>query len=228
MTGRRRSPRAESTGGVRRNASHRVGWNSGTARREVACPCSADPSRERLSAVAGCSATPTSRPSTPSPPPSAIRRFRKGETVFHQGDPGDALFIVASGSVKVVLPSRRGRRAGDRRDPRRGRVLRRAGDPRRRAAFGDDRRDRADRDARPPSRRVPRADRQRAGAAPGAAGLARDGDPPADRPRRGPPLPRPARPPRVADRAARRSSASPTPDGASGSPGRTPSPSWPG
>jgi len=37
-----------------------------------------------------------------------LRRFRKGETVFHQGDPGDALFIVASGSVKVVLPSDEG------------------------------------------------------------------------------------------------------------------------
>ena len=37
-----------------------------------------------------------------------VRRFRKGETVFHQGDPGDALFIVASGSVKVVLPSDEG------------------------------------------------------------------------------------------------------------------------
>ncbi|HET9345328.1 MAG TPA: Crp/Fnr family transcriptional regulator [Candidatus Limnocylindrales bacterium] len=37
-----------------------------------------------------------------------IRRFRKGETVFHQGDPGDALFIVAGGSVKVVLPSDEG------------------------------------------------------------------------------------------------------------------------
>jgi len=34
--------------------------------------------------------------------------FRKGETVFHQGDPGDALFIMASGSVKVVLPSDEG------------------------------------------------------------------------------------------------------------------------
>jgi CRP-like cAMP-binding protein len=34
-----------------------------------------------------------------------IRRFRRGETVFHQGDPGDALFVVATGSVKVVLPS---------------------------------------------------------------------------------------------------------------------------
>ena len=39
-----------------------------------------------------------------------LRRFRKGETVFHQGDPGDALFIVASGSVKVVLPSDETRR----------------------------------------------------------------------------------------------------------------------
>lgn len=37
-----------------------------------------------------------------------IRRFRRGETVFHQGDPGDALFVLASGSVKVVLPSDEG------------------------------------------------------------------------------------------------------------------------
>jgi CRP/FNR family transcriptional regulator, cyclic AMP receptor protein len=37
-----------------------------------------------------------------------IRRFRKAETIFHQGDPGDALFIVASGSIKVVLPSDEG------------------------------------------------------------------------------------------------------------------------
>jgi CRP/FNR family transcriptional regulator len=37
-----------------------------------------------------------------------VRRFRKAETVFHQGDPGNALFIVASGSVKVVLPSDEG------------------------------------------------------------------------------------------------------------------------
>jgi len=33
------------------------------------------------------------------------RRFKREETVFHQGDPGDALFVVAAGSVKVVLPS---------------------------------------------------------------------------------------------------------------------------
>jgi CRP/FNR family transcriptional regulator, cyclic AMP receptor protein len=34
-----------------------------------------------------------------------VRRFRRDETVFHQGDPGDALHVIASGFVKVVLPS---------------------------------------------------------------------------------------------------------------------------
>jgi CRP-like cAMP-binding protein len=34
-----------------------------------------------------------------------VRRFRRDETVFHQGDPGDALYIVASGRVKVLLPA---------------------------------------------------------------------------------------------------------------------------
>jgi CRP-like cAMP-binding protein len=33
------------------------------------------------------------------------RRFRKGEVVFHAGDPGDALFIVAAGHVKITLPA---------------------------------------------------------------------------------------------------------------------------
>ena len=33
------------------------------------------------------------------------RRFRRGEVIFHQGDPGDALFIVQSGAIKIVLPS---------------------------------------------------------------------------------------------------------------------------
>ncbi|CAN5493396.1 Crp/Fnr family transcriptional regulator [soil metagenome] len=33
------------------------------------------------------------------------RRFRKAETVFHAGDPGDALFIVTTGRVKVIVPS---------------------------------------------------------------------------------------------------------------------------
>jgi CRP/FNR family cyclic AMP-dependent transcriptional regulator len=37
-----------------------------------------------------------------------VRRYRRGETIFHQGDPGDALYIVESGSVKVVLPSPEG------------------------------------------------------------------------------------------------------------------------
>src|SRR5690242_4500765 len=37
-----------------------------------------------------------------------VRKFRRGETIFHQGDPGDALFVVDTGSVKVVLPSDEG------------------------------------------------------------------------------------------------------------------------
>jgi CRP/FNR family cyclic AMP-dependent transcriptional regulator len=39
------------------------------------------------------------------------RRFRRGEVLFHEGDPGDALFIVASGAVKVVVPSEEGEEA---------------------------------------------------------------------------------------------------------------------
>lgn len=34
-----------------------------------------------------------------------LRRFRRGEVIFHQGDPGDALFIVLSGLVKIALPA---------------------------------------------------------------------------------------------------------------------------
>ena len=34
-----------------------------------------------------------------------VRRFRRGETIFHAGDPGDALFIVADGQVKITVPS---------------------------------------------------------------------------------------------------------------------------
>ena len=33
------------------------------------------------------------------------RRFRRGEVIFHLGDPGDALFIVTSGAIKISLPS---------------------------------------------------------------------------------------------------------------------------
>jgi len=35
----------------------------------------------------------------------SLRRYRKGETIFHQGDAGDALFVIESGAVKIVLPS---------------------------------------------------------------------------------------------------------------------------
>ena len=33
------------------------------------------------------------------------RRFRRSETIFHQGDPGDSLHLVSSGAIKIVLPS---------------------------------------------------------------------------------------------------------------------------
>ena len=36
------------------------------------------------------------------------RRFRRGEVIFHAGDPGDALFILVSGEVKIALPSETG------------------------------------------------------------------------------------------------------------------------
>ena len=39
------------------------------------------------------------------------RRFKRGEVIFHQGDPGDALFIVTSGALKVVVPSEDGEEA---------------------------------------------------------------------------------------------------------------------
>jgi CRP-like cAMP-binding protein len=37
-----------------------------------------------------------------------LRRFRRGEVIFHQGDPGDALFIVLTGQVKISLPGETG------------------------------------------------------------------------------------------------------------------------
>ena len=33
------------------------------------------------------------------------RRFRRGEVIFHVGDPGDSLVIVANGSVKIMVPA---------------------------------------------------------------------------------------------------------------------------
>ncbi|HET8786326.1 MAG TPA: Crp/Fnr family transcriptional regulator [Candidatus Limnocylindrales bacterium] len=32
------------------------------------------------------------------------RKFRKGETIFHAGDPGDSLFLVTGGAVKITIP----------------------------------------------------------------------------------------------------------------------------
>ena len=40
-----------------------------------------------------------------------MRRFRRGEVIFHVGDPGDALFLIASGAVKITLPSETGEEA---------------------------------------------------------------------------------------------------------------------
>ncbi len=37
-----------------------------------------------------------------------LRHFRRGETIFHQGDPGDSLYVIESGSVKIVLPDPEG------------------------------------------------------------------------------------------------------------------------
>ncbi len=37
-----------------------------------------------------------------------VRRFRRGEVVFHAGDPGDSLFIVAAGSVKITVSDESG------------------------------------------------------------------------------------------------------------------------
>lgn len=36
------------------------------------------------------------------------RRFRRGEVIFHAGDPGDALFVIVTGDVKISLPSETG------------------------------------------------------------------------------------------------------------------------
>jgi CRP/FNR family transcriptional regulator/CRP/FNR family cyclic AMP-dependent transcriptional regulator len=39
------------------------------------------------------------------------RRFRRNEVIFHAGDPGDALLVVETGSVKIVLASLEGEEA---------------------------------------------------------------------------------------------------------------------
>jgi CRP-like cAMP-binding protein len=40
-----------------------------------------------------------------------VRRFRKNEVIFHQGDLGNALYIIAEGAVKIVLSSSEGEEA---------------------------------------------------------------------------------------------------------------------
>lgn len=39
------------------------------------------------------------------------RSFRRGEVVFHKGDPGSSLYLILSGQVKIVLPSEGGEEA---------------------------------------------------------------------------------------------------------------------
>lgn len=39
------------------------------------------------------------------------RRFRRGEVIFHIGDPGDALFVITAGEVKISLPADTGEEA---------------------------------------------------------------------------------------------------------------------
>jgi CRP-like cAMP-binding protein len=39
------------------------------------------------------------------------RHFRRNEVIFHQGDPGDSLHVISSGSIKIVLPSPDGEEA---------------------------------------------------------------------------------------------------------------------
>jgi CRP-like cAMP-binding protein len=36
------------------------------------------------------------------------RRYRRNQTIFHQGDPGDSLYVIVSGAVKIVLPDSAG------------------------------------------------------------------------------------------------------------------------
>lgn len=42
---------------------------------------------------------------------ASLRKFKRGATVFAKGDPGDRLFAVASGSVKMSISSMEGRGA---------------------------------------------------------------------------------------------------------------------
>ena len=39
------------------------------------------------------------------------RTFKRGEVVFHKGDPGETMFLITEGQVKIVLPSDSGEEA---------------------------------------------------------------------------------------------------------------------
>jgi CRP/FNR family transcriptional regulator, cyclic AMP receptor protein len=39
------------------------------------------------------------------------RTYHRGETIFHKGDPGNGLYIIGAGQVKIVLPSEMGEEA---------------------------------------------------------------------------------------------------------------------
>jgi CRP/FNR family transcriptional regulator/CRP/FNR family cyclic AMP-dependent transcriptional regulator len=40
-----------------------------------------------------------------------VHDYRSGTAIFHEGDPGDALYIVISGGVRIVVASRKGEEA---------------------------------------------------------------------------------------------------------------------
>ena len=46
------------------------------------------------------------------------RRYRRNETIFHQGDPGDSLYVIESGAGQDRPPGSRGRGGGDHRHAR--------------------------------------------------------------------------------------------------------------
>src|ERR1044071_4811587 len=39
------------------------------------------------------------------------RSFRRGEVIFHKGDPGSSMYLIVEGQVKIVLPSDAGEEA---------------------------------------------------------------------------------------------------------------------
>ena len=133
------------------------------------------------------------------------RRFRRGEVIFHAGDPGDALFIIVSGEVKIALPSETGDEAIIA-TPAAGRRLRRARAAGRRGAVGHRDGARGHRGRRPAARQVPRADRDRAGGPRRPAGVPGRRAATAHAPCRGAPLPRHDRARGGAARPARRGS----------------------